>query len=650
MKRYGLLALLAGFLAVACGPVDANNNNVNHNYNTYNNNNAGTCTAGQIRCSLSTAEICQGGTWVTQQVCQAPTPGCTAGIGCTVCSANQNYCDGDHPRSCDATGQPAGWLTPCGSGETCSNGSCTSPCATAQATNSYIGCEYWPTPASNGGLDLAFGNNFGVVVHNANPQPAQVTISRNGSEVAQQDVPAGQLHTFQLPIDTGLKGDLNAGLESLKVGGAAFHLTSTLPVTVYQFNPLDFQVNSTCQRDGSGPPCYSYSNDASLLLPTHVLSENYIVTARQSFGVEQFCDPVITDFFDPNYCPYAQTGTYSFIPGYVTIVGTENNTTVTVTSSANTEGGDFGAFTPGSSQTFTIGQGEAIQIVSGAPANCTGAGMQHIDDDCGQPGGGRGCSYCDAGANYDLTGTVISASARVAVYAGHDCSFVPYNTWACDHLEEQMMPLETWGKDFIVGRTKPQNDTSTGFNTPEPNVVRVVSGSDGNTIAFDPAQAVGGAITLNKGQWVEFLATEDFHVSSSGAISVAQYLVGQNYYTTNYEYHGDPAFALNVPVEQFRTSYSFLAPATVTYNYLNIIKRVNEGSPPVYLDGTAVPESEFTQRIGGTEWGVARIAIQGTGHTIECAQPVGIMVYGFARYTSYMYPGGLDLKFINPVE
>ena len=30
------------------------------------------------------------------------------------------------------------------------------------------------------------------------------------------------------------------------------------------------------------------------------------------------------------------------------------------------------------------------------------------------------------------------------------------------------------------------------------------------------------------------------------------------------------------------------------------------------------------------------------------ARPFGVKVYGVARYTSYMYPGGLDLELITP--
>jgi hypothetical protein len=235
----------------------------------------------------------------------------------------------------------------------------------------------------------------------------------------------------------------------------------------------------------------------------------------------------------------------------------------------------------------------------------------------------------------------------VAVFSGHVCSFVPYNYWACDHLEEQLMPLETWGKEFIVGRTAPQNDTS---HSPEPNVIRILSGDDANVITFNPAQALGPSVTLNQGEWREFEATDNFRVTGEKAIMVAQFLVGQNYYSSGTEYWGDPAYSIVVPIEQYRTSYTFLAPATITYNYVNITKRVIEGSAPVYLDGAPVSESAFSTPIGGTEWATAALPISGTFHSIESTQTFGITVYGFASYTSYSYPGGLDLKFINPVD
>ena len=51
--------------------------------------------------------------------------------------------------------------------------------------------------------------------------------------------------------------------------------------------------------------------------------------------------------------------------------------------------------------------------------------------------------------------------------------------------------------------------------------------------------------------------------------------------------------------------------------------------------------------IGGGAWTAARIRIGAGTHTISSARPIGIEVYGLAPYTSYKYPGGLDVKMIN---
>jgi hypothetical protein len=37
-------------------------------------------------------------------------------------------------------------------------------------------------------------------------------------------------------------------------------------------------------------------------------------------------------------------------------------------------------------------------------------------------------------------------------------------------------------------------------------------------------------------------------------------------------------------------------------------------------------------------------------HTIETSNPVGLSVYGYYNVGSYAYPGGSDVKIINPIE
>lgn len=575
-----------------------------------NKENPNACKAGETRCyGSNTYQECNVALkFETKTVCSGDTPYCYDSVGCVKCTPGYGYCEGNSVMKCAEDGLGGTLHKACSDAEICQQGGCISACEVAEQKKSYIGCDYWPTSTGNALLDPSFDSNFAVVVHNQNLAPAQIKIELNGVQVRSELVAANTIETFQLDYVKPLKMTADS-FTSKSVQGGAYHLTSTLPVTVYQFSPLDFQKGTN----------YSYTNDASLLLPTHVFSENYLVMSRSSLGVKQ-------DAF-----------TWSWIPGFFAVVGTKDGTQVTVNFAGNTQGGNINAQAKGTTQTYTINRGEVLQILSELPSSCTGA----LD------GTGK---YCDAGNDYDLTGTTIKASAPVGLYSGHVCSNVPFNYPACDHLEEQMMPLETWGKDFLVGRTKPQN----GFGfSPEPNVIRIVSGEDGNVVQLNPAQPkVGKGLTLNKGQWMEFESTTSFRVTASGPLMVGQFLVGQNMYSDDWGGMGDPSYSLIVPTEQFRDQYTFLAPSTIDVNYVNVTRRFDfdNKSAPVFLDGKQIADSEFSTPIGTSGYSVAQVAISGTHHAIESKDAFGIIVYGFAPYTSYSYPGGLNLEYINPVK
>jgi hypothetical protein len=51
--------------------------------------------------------------------------------------------------------------------------------------------------------------------------------------------------------------------------------------------------------------------------------------------------------------------------------------------------------------------------------------------------------------------------------------------------------------------------------------------------------------------------------------------------------------------------------------------------------------------IGAGEYVGGAVAVKAGSHVIQSQSPIGIAVYGLAPYTSYMYPGGLDIKPIN---
>ena len=77
-------------------------------------------------------------------------------------------------------------------------------------------------------------------------------------------------------------------------------------------------------------------------------------------------------------------------------------------------------------------------------------------------------------------------------------------------------------------------------------------------------------------------------------------------------------------------------------NYVNVTAPTDAA---VMLDGQPIPQASFKSI--GPDFIAARVSIKAGTHTIESGKPFGIETYGLAPYTSYMYPGGLDVKQIN---
>ncbi|HEX6835672.1 MAG TPA: hypothetical protein VF334_03815, partial [Polyangia bacterium] len=115
-------------------------------------------------------------------------------------------------------------------------------CADAAAQKSYVGCDYWPTVLANPVLS---DFDFAVVVANTGTTDATITV--DGPSASQTaTVTAGQLTKIYLPWVAGLKrgdnvcGTPTALTDSAMVAKGAYHLVSSVPVVVYQFNALEY--------------------------------------------------------------------------------------------------------------------------------------------------------------------------------------------------------------------------------------------------------------------------------------------------------------------------------------------------------------------------------------------------------------------------
>jgi hypothetical protein len=632
-----------------------------------------------------------------QSVCRAPQciPGATQCKNTTtqqVCSATGTFTD----VVCST--QPN-----MGPNAECANGTCFDECADAAKAKSYFGCEYWTSVLDNGvdayfkgGTTSGQGNadsDFAIVVTNRSVQPATVEVWRhNGSAPVRlktvtvpgrNDVGTKGLMTIYVPwqsIGTAAAVDTEASTGRARYG---YRIVSSRPITAYQFNPLPatkFSAKSCtgsagsadCNCDelasfnlfscilggatagicntppgGGGRRCsYStYSNDASLLLPSHILGLSHVVVTPHTLGMTQ----------NTNQPPVR------VLNGAVTIVGTQDGTQVTFRTSANTvAGGGITAMTKGATQTFTLNSYDVLQIAA------THLGTSYIQCTT-SPFSNIANQVCRI--DNDLTGTVVTSDKPVAVFGGSSCNLMPYNRAACDHLEEQIFPFATWGKNFVAIRSAPLrlNNNSFATNSP-PDYYKVVAScppsqcANGTRITITPAPAAANVLPPNRcttgslatndcqlagGQFIEFSSTANMHISADQPIAVAQFYPGQgpSGILPTDPAQGDPSMVLLPPAEQWRSSYTVLAAPGIRDNYIALAIDTTKVAS-VEIDGTVV--TGFTA-IASTNFQVKNQPVSVGTHTITVQAKTGqvpgagVTIYGYDSYVSYGYTGGLDL-------
>jgi IgGFc binding protein len=487
-------------------------------------------------------------------------------------------------------------------------------CAEAAANKTYIGCDFWPTVTANNVWGVF---DFTAVVANAGTTMASVTVTGPGTNQTVTVAP-NSLTPVYLPWVPELKGaDADScGVliplpGSVSKTGGAFHLVSSVPVTVYQFSALEYQGqggppgknwgscpgNQDCSQSGQPNGCFSFTNDASLLLPSTAMTGNYRVTSQ-------------ADWPD---VPEGAT---------VTITGTAANTSVTfyVAPAGHVVGGNGIPDTGGGGMfTFTLNAGDVVELV------------------------GNGTS--------DLAGSLVKASAPVQVIAGMPCAYQPFNTAfpACDHLEQTVFPAETLGKHYFVSQpTAPHSQSSPVLYG---HIVRIIGNAMGVTKLTYPGGAPpkGAPLTLTAGQVVDMgVVTTDFEVTGDHEFAVVTFMLGASIIDPNSQSPdqlGDPSQSNAVGVEQYRTKYVFLAPTDYTESYVDVTMPM---SAQVTLDGAALA---VTPKAISSSYGIARVPLgAGTNgaHVMTSSAGVGIQVIGYGQYTSYQYPGGLNLVAIAP--
>lgn len=523
-----------------------------------------------------------------------------------VCSVGDSVCQDDNQvMVCNALGTGFVEGSRCKDEDikrVCDEGECKPICDVALKLSSYVGCDYWAVDLDNaidGPYDAA-GQQFAVVVSNATGEaPALVKVyEKRGFEevnprpMLEVEVPVGGLEILRLPVDCYPDGvgceptdhtpyDING----TTLGPHAYRIASDVPITAYQFNPLDnVEV---------------FSNDASILFPSTSLGRRYLVMSRRQG--------------------------FDTLRGFLTVVATQQGETrVEVTVKAKTlpgidaQGNPIPSLEAGETRTFTLQPFDVLNLETHSIGG-------------------------------DLTGSFISADADIAVFGGSEAVDVPdalvqcvsgaeTRTQAADHLEQQLYPINAWGVRYHAIKSFKRGK--------ERDFWRVMARFDNTVVRTFPDQT-DGPVTLNTGEFFEFNSTEDFEIEANKQILVGQFLAGiqdpidpeRCSSGPDSAGIGDPTFILGVPVEQYRSDYVFLVPRFYERDYITV---VSPKDATVTLDGTDIDEAEFAL-FGEGEYKTAKLLVEDGVHTITTSAPSAVFVYGFDGSVSYGYPAGLNL-------
>jgi hypothetical protein len=194
-----------------------------------------------------------------------------------------------------------------------------------------LGCEFFATVTAN---PVGGEHAFGVALVNPGPAAADVAIVGGALGAALElTLAPGSSEYRTLPWVDALKGCTTVGVPCDAIAGSsvvaaagAYRITSTLPIAVYQLNPVPEAVESG-------------TADVSALPGAHALGWGHVVASWEGQGA----------------------GTR---PGLVAVTATEDGTTVGITPAAAIVAGDLPALAAGVRTTTALNRGDVLELLA----------------------------------------------------------------------------------------------------------------------------------------------------------------------------------------------------------------------------------------------------------------------------------------------
>ncbi|RXK86751.1 PKD domain-containing protein [Filimonas effusa] len=422
---------------------------------------------------------------------------------------------------------------------------------------------------SNSGALLANGGTQNMILYFTSAEDADVTVSipRLGWS-RNYHVSANQVTESDAMPKTS---SYDARLASEGVSQAGIHITSTRPIVAY---------------------AHIYDNNvsgASLLFPTPTLGQDYYVLG------------------------FTQQSNSNFSYPFCFVIATENNTTVEITPSANTQHHQAGV-----PFTQVLQQGEVLNLL-------------------GQLTGGS----ADQRTGVDLTGTRIrsvssggNGCTKIAVFCGTsklNIKCQPNGSGSADNTIQQIFPFSAWGKNYITAPTR---------NMPN-NFFRVMVKDPATKVKLNGTPLTG----LINNSYYQFQSASTGVITSDIPVLVAQFITTSNQCgNTILGTVGDPEMIYLSPVEQTinKITLNSTSHYNITSHFINVIMRKG-GVASFRLDGTDVSTS-FTPLPQDASYSYAQLPVSAGVHQLQSDSGFNAIAYGYGNTESYGYNAGTNVS------
>lgn len=365
----------------------------------------------------------------------------------------------------------------------------------------------------------------------------------------------------------------NAQAEGINTG-KGIHVTSEKPIVLYAHI-----LNAA--RSGS-----------TLVFPTNVLGKEYVSL---------------------NFTQITNQGR-----SQITVVATEDNTTVELNLKANSSG--IPIRTAGQAYTVSLNKGDVYQVQS--ISDLTGSTIRSIS-------------------------TTGSTCKPIAVFTGSSwtgfCNSNVTSTNGGDNLFQQVFPSNAWGRNYI---TAP-------FARKQGDLYRIIVKDPTTVVTVNGAQLNTGSLKQNS--YYDLNSAQANIITSDKPILVVQYMTSMSCDAGNI---GDPEIITINPLEQTINNVSVISarrdltpPATnITVHYLNVImKTANTAS--LKIDGAApatnwipIPNSDYSY----LREDVTNSTLNNPSHNIKADSGFIAIAYGMGNVESYGYNAGTNIVDLNP--